>query len=104
MPASDDERRVDVGSDEYATQRCHEVVDRAVTLLQGIAELPAKASPHQPAVQVAALLLRLCGCGKVSQLLRSTLPPTTRPAARAYDTALLTCYEELAELDPFTTA
>ena len=99
----DDERRVDVGTEDYAAQRCHEVVGRAAALLQAFAELPAKASPHLPAVQVAALLLRLCGCGKVTHLLRTAPPPTTRPAARVYDAALLKCYEELAELDPLTT-
>jgi hypothetical protein len=102
MPAPDDERRVDIGSEDYAKQRCHEVVERAAALLQAFAELPAKASPHQPAVQVAALLLRLCGCGKVTHLLRSTPPSTTKSAARVFDTALLKCYEELAELDPLT--
>ena len=73
-------------------------------LLGASAELPAKASPHQPAVQIAALLLRMCGCGKVTHLLRSGPPTTTRPAARAYDAALLKSYEELAELDPLTAA
>ena len=46
MPAPDGERRVDVGNDDYAKQRCHEAVERAATLLQAFAELSAKASPH----------------------------------------------------------
>ncbi len=104
LPALDDERRVDLGTEDYAKQRCQEIVDRAAALLQAFAELPAKASPHQPAVQVAALLLRLCGCGKVTHLLRCAPPTTTRAAARAYDAALLKNYEELAELDPLTAA
>ena len=102
LPAENDERRLDLGSDDYATERCNEVVRRAAALLQLLADLPAKASPHLPAVQVAALLLRLCGGGKVTHLLRSTPPPLVREAARAYDAAVLKCYEDLAELDPLT--
>ncbi len=104
LPAENDERRLDLGTEDYATERCHEVVRRAAALLELLAELPAKASPQQPAVQVAALLLRLCGCGKVTHLLRSTPPQLVREAARTYDAALLKCYEDLAELDPLTCA
>ena len=104
LPAEDDQRRVDLGTDAFAKERCAEVSARAATLLERFAELPTQASPHQPAVQVAALLLRHCGCGKVTHLLRSTPPATVREAARAYDAALLTCYEVLTELDPLTEA
>ena len=69
-------------------------------MLDKLAALPTSASPHQPAVQVAALLLRLCGTGKVTHLLRSNRPATTATAALAFDAALLKAYTELAQLDP----
>ncbi len=104
LPAEDDGRRVDLGTEDYAKERCQEVVERAEKLLGLFAELPAKASPHQPAVRVAALLLRLCGAGKVTHLLRTTPPNLVQEAAKHYDDALLRAYEELALLDPLTAA
>ena len=104
LPAHNDDRQVDVGSASYTQERCKETVDRAKVLLEAIAELPARASPHLPAVQMAALLLRLCGCGKVTHLLRCAPPAVTQQAARSYDSALLDSYADLAELDPLTTA
>ena len=100
LPAADDERRLDVGTDDFATRRCTEVAERATTLLGRIADLPTAASPHQPAVQTAALLLRLCGCGKVAHLLRSCPPAATRPAAQLFDREVLSAYTRLARLDP----
>ena len=100
LPDESDDRRADLGTEDCAAERCAEVVARATALLDGLAELPTLASPHQPAVQAAALLLRHCGCGKVTHLLRSTPPDTVRPAARAFDAGLLRAYEALADLDP----
>ena len=54
-------------------------------------------------MQASALLLRLCGPGKVTHLLRSNPPACTRHAAAAFDAALLQAYEELAGLDPLAT-
>ncbi len=51
-------------------------------------------------MQVAGLLLRHCGAGKFTHLLRSNPPTSVRAAARAYDTELLKAYEALASLDP----
>ncbi len=73
---------------------------RTAALLERFAELPALASPHLPAVQSAALLLRMCGCGQATHLLRSSPPTRVQEAARAYDHALLQTYEKLASLDP----
>ena len=103
LPHESDERRVDLGSGNYAEERSKEVADRAAALLDRFAELPAEASPHLPAVQVGALLLRLCGQGKLTHLLRSNTPASTEAAARSYSDALLRTYEALAELDPLTT-
>ena len=102
LPDESDARRVDLGTAGFAEQRCGEVVLRATALLQRIAELPTLASPHLPAVQVSALLLRLCGCGKVTHLLRSSPPASTEAAAGVFDAALLEAYVKLAELDPLT--
>jgi len=102
LPPASDDTRLDLGSDDYVAERCEEVVGRAAALLEALAELPVKASPHQPAVQVAALLLRLCGGGKVTHLLRTTPPRLVQGAARAFDEALLKGYEDLAGLDPLT--
>ena len=102
LPAENDERRVDLAPEDHAKQRCEEVVARASALLERVAALPREASAHQPAVQVAALLLRLCGCGKVTHLLRCNPPATVLDAARAYDSALLRTYKALAGLDPLT--
>ena len=102
LPDHSDERRVDLGSAGYTEERCAEVAERAAAFLDRLAELPTQASPHQPAVQVAALLLRLCGAGKLTHLLRSNPPTRTTGAARAYDEALLTAYAKLAALDPLT--
>ena len=54
-------------------------------------------------MHTSALLLRLCGAGKVTHLLRSTPPAQTLAAAKAFDAALLHAYETLAALDPLTT-
>ncbi len=102
-PDHEDDRRVDLGSAGYTAQRCEEVATRAAAFLDRLASLPTHASPHQPAVQVAALLLRLCGTGKLTHVLRSTPPAQSTPAARAYDCALLRAYETLASLDPLSS-
>jgi len=100
LPHDTDARRVDLGLGNFAAERCNEVTARAEALLDKLAALPTNASPHQPAVQVAALLLRLCGSGKVTHLLRSNPPASTATAAKAFDAALLRAYTELAQLDP----
>ena len=80
-------------------QRCLEVARRAGALLDRVAELPSLASPHLPAVQASALLLRMCGATKVNHLLRTTPPRDVNPAAAAFDDALLNAYVELSQLD-----
>ena len=104
LPASDlpdpsDDHRVDIGGDDFARDRCVETATRAATLLGKVAELPSLASPHLPATQLSALLLRQCGAGKLTHLLRSTPPPTVLPAAELYDLAVLDCYRVIADLD-----
>ena len=63
LPAENGALRVDAAPQDHAKERCQEVADRAAKLLERVAALPREA--HQPAVQVAALLLRLCGCGEL---------------------------------------
>ena len=99
LPDESDELRVDLGTSGYAAERCAEVVQRAAALLERLADIPVQASPHLPAVQVAALLLRLCGGGKITHLLRTTPPSSVKEAAAAFDTAMLKAYESLALLD-----
>ena len=91
---------MDLGTGCYAAERCEEVAQRATTVLERLADLPTDASPHFPAVQVAALLLRLCCTGKVTHLLRSNPPATVQAAASVYDAALLTADEKLTRLGP----
>ena len=102
MPDNSDAHRVDLGNGGFARDRCCETVDRASSLLERFAELPAHASPHQPAVQVAALLLRICGASKVTHLLRSHTPSTVAAAAQSYDKALLEAYTALTGMDSLT--
>jgi len=102
LPDNEDERRVDLGSPDFAAERCAEVATRAATFVSKLAELPDRASPHLPAVQTAALLLRLCGSGKLTHLLRANPPAQAQRAARAFDAGVLRAYEELAALDPLT--
>ncbi len=78
------------------------MVEHAAALLERFAKLPTLSSPHLPTVQSAALLLRMCGCGKVTHMLRSNPPAGVQEAARTYDAALLQAYEKLASLDPLT--
>ena len=96
LPDCSDARRMDLGSEDFALHRCCEVADRATALLERLAELPTHASPHLPAVQVAALLLRVCGAGKVMHMLRSNPPATVASAAARFDKALLEAYVSLA--------
>ena len=102
LPAEGDDRRVDLGSTSFEAERAKEVADRARALLAKIATLPEQASPHLPAVQSAGLLLRLCGVGKVTHLLRTIPPDSTANAALIFDEGVLASYETLAGLDPLT--
>ena len=61
LPDQTDDRRVDLGTGDYEEERCEEVARRGAAFLDRLAGLPTEASPHLPAVQAAALLLRLCG-------------------------------------------
>ena len=104
LPDISDDHRVDLGDEDYVRNRCCETAERAAALLTKIAELPTLASPHLPATQLSALLLRMCGSGKLTHLLRSVPPCTVLPAAEMYDHAVLDCYRELADLDAFSPA
>jgi len=104
LPNQDDERRVDLGGEDFTAERCLEVGERAAAFVTKLAELPVLASPHLPAVQSAAKLLRLCGSGKITHLLRSNPPAQTQLAGRNFDAAVLKAYEALTELDPLTAA
>ena len=97
-----DDHRVGLGDENYVRDRCCETAERAAALLDRVAQLPTLASPHLPARQLSAQLLRLCGSGKLTHLLRSTPPCMVQPAAVKYDHAVLDCYRELAGLDAFS--
>ena len=99
LPDPSDDHRVDLGVEDFARDRCCETAVRAAALLAKVAELPTLASPHLPATQLSALLLRMCGAGKLIHLLRSTPPPSVLPAAELYDRAVLDCYRVVADLD-----
>ena len=99
LPDDSDDFRVDLGDEDYVRDRCCETAERAAALLDRVAQLPTLASPHLPARQLSAQLLRLCGSGKLTHLLRSTPPCMVQPAAVKYDHAVLDCYRELAGLD-----
>ena len=88
LPAEGDDLRVDLGSGGFAAARCGEAAERAARFCLLLGELPAHASPHLPAVQAAALLLRMCGVGKLTHLLRSTPPAQVQPAAVAEEAAV----------------
>lgn len=70
--------------------------------MKNVARLPATASAHLLAVQVAALLLRLSGTSKLTHVLRTNPPELSAAAARDFDEAVLKAYEVLAALDPLT--
>ena len=73
----EDENRVDFGEDAFAEARCSQTALKAAHFLDKVAKLPAAASAHLPAVQVAALLLR------------TNPPELTAAAARDFDEAVL---------------
>ena len=103
MPDDRDDFRVDLGNTDYVLQRCNATADRAAVFLRKVAELPTLASPHLPAVQLSALLLRMCGGGKITHLLRSTPPGSVREATACFDQAMLDSYAELAALDALSS-
>eukprot|EP00661_Eupelagonemidae_sp_cell13_P025040 gene25040-biopygen11962 len=61
-------------------------------LTDRIVELPQLAGAHQPAVQVANLLLRWCVASKGVHLLRLLPPPLTADFARQADALLLRAF------------
>ena len=55
--------------------------------LAGLGEVVRDAPPKDPRVQTAVLLLRLCGQGKATHLLRTLPPPLTQDFAGSLDAA-----------------
>ena len=68
----------------------------------GLEQVVADAPPGSPRVQVALLLLRVCGQGKVTHLLRTLPPELTRDLAAAVDEATQVAVERICRLDPLT--
>ena len=60
------------------------------------------APPGDARVQTALLLLRLCGQGKATHLLRTLPPALTRDFAEALDAATEATVEALCRLDALT--
>ena len=70
--------------------------------LRGLEEVAAYAPPGAARLQTAWLLLRVCGLGKATHLLRTLPPALTQDFADALDTATLEAVERLALLDCLT--
>eukprot|EP00666_Eupelagonemidae_sp_cell4sb_P018085 gene18085-biopygen42370 len=74
-----------VGTTAFRERFLAQQVLKIQDLIDRIVELPALAGPHQPAVQVANLLLRYCVASKCSHLLRLLPPPSTASFCRDVD-------------------
>ena len=61
-----------------------------------------QAAPSLPRAQSAALLLRVCGLGRLTHRTRLLLPAATEAIATAADAATLETYTRLLRLDPLT--
>ena len=70
--------------------------------LAGLEEVVRDAPPKDPRVQTAVLLLRLCGQGKATHLLRTLPPPLTQGFADSLDAATEGTLENLCRLDALT--
>ena len=70
--------------------------------LAGLEEVVRDAPPGDARVQTALLLLRLCGQGKATHLLRTLPPALTRDFAEALDAATEATVEALCRLDALT--
>ena len=70
--------------------------------LAGLEEVVRDAPPGDARVQSAMLLLRLCGQGKATHLLRTLPPALTRDFAEALDAATEETVESLCRLDALT--
>ena len=78
------------------------VLDSYKAFLEALERVVRDAPPKDPRVQSAVLLLRLCGQGKATHLLR-TLPPTlTQAFAEELDAATETTLENLCRLEALT--
>ena len=70
--------------------------------LAGLEEVVRDAPPGDPRVQTATLLLRLCGQGKATHLLRTLPPALTKEFAEKLDKATEDTLENLCRLDALT--
>merc|ERR1711969_313331 len=70
--------------------------------LVGLEQVVQDAPPKGPRVQTAVLLLRLCGQGKATHLLRTLPPALTKEFAEDLDAATEATLERLCRLDALT--
>ena len=70
--------------------------------LAGLEAVVRDAPPQDPRVQSAVLLLRLCGQGKATHLLRTLPPPLTQGFADSLDAATETTLASLCRLGALT--
>jgi hypothetical protein len=74
-----------IGTPAFCKQFLDGQARKVQDLIDRIVELPTLAGPHQPAVQVANLLLRYCVSSKCTHLLRLLPPPYTADFSRDID-------------------
>ena len=75
-----------IGSEEFVARMCTAKVGQEKEFLQKLALLQN--------IQSACLLLRYCGVGKITHLLR-TIPPHLRHAAQNHDSDVLTSFQSI---------
>eukprot|EP00660_Eupelagonema_oceanica_P019730 gene19730-biopygen1270 len=80
-----DVREVAVGTTTYVRRFLEGQVAKVQDLIDKIVDIPRSAGPHQPAVQVANLLLRWCVPSKCVHLLRILPPAVTDEFCRGVD-------------------
>ena len=76
-----------IGSDEFVSRSCAEIVSKEKSLLNRI--------PLLGNLQVSSLLLHYCGVSKMTHLLRSVAPSLIRDAANDRDVNVLRCFESI---------
>eukprot|EP00666_Eupelagonemidae_sp_cell4sb_P017798 gene17798-biopygen41443 len=76
---------VALGSPAFCRRFLDKQIAKVQDLIDRVVELPTLAGAHQPAVQVANLLLRYCVSSKVTHLLRLLPPPCTADFCKDID-------------------
>eukprot|EP00660_Eupelagonema_oceanica_P019647 gene19647-biopygen34296 len=97
-----DVREVAVGTGAFVRRFLEGQVTKVLDLIDSIVEIPGLAGAHQPAVQVANLLLRWCVPSKCIHLLRILPPDVTDEFCRDVDARVEAAFCEINECaEPF---